>query len=189
MKTLQTKLFRSFICAALLCASLCLALASVPVAQANDDDCQAPYLPTPLCNDVQVPAGHKVASHVYAQGVQIYRWDGASWVFVAPSADLFADAGYRHKVGTHYGGPTWESKNGSKVIGTRVAGCAPNPTTIPWLRLKAVSTSSFGIYKKVTFIQRVNTVGGLAPTMPGATIDEVAEVPYTTEYYFYRAEN
>ena len=124
MKTSQTKLFRSFICAALLCVGLCLAFASAPSVQA-EDDCTAPYLPTPLCNDVQVPAGHKVSSHVYAQGVQIYRWDGASWVFVAPSADLFADAGYRHKVGTHYGGPTWESKNGSKVIGSRVAGCVP----------------------------------------------------------------
>ncbi|HEX4949532.1 MAG TPA: DUF3455 domain-containing protein [Blastocatellia bacterium] len=186
MKTAPTKMFRSLICVTLLCAGIYLAFTAVVQA---DDDRPAPYLPTPLYDSVQVPPGHKVASHVYAQGVQIYRWNGASWVFVAPSADLFADANYQRKVGTHYGGPNWESNNSSKVIGSRDAGCAPNPTAIAWLRLKAVSTSKFGIYNKVTFTQRVNTISGLAPTVPGTAINELAEVPYTTEYYFYRTED
>ncbi len=167
-----------------------LAFASATVAQAGDDN-RAPDLPVPLCNSIQAPSGNKVAYHVYARGVQIYRWTGASWAFVAPSADLFADANYHGQVGKHYGGPTWESNSGSKVIGLRVTGtgCAPDATAIPWLLLKAISNSGPGIFHKVTYIQRVNTVGGLAPTTPGTSIDEVAEVPYTTEYYFYRAEN
>ena len=167
-----------------------LAFASIPAAQASDDN-RAPVLPAPLCNSIQVQSGNKVAYHVYARGVQIYRWTGASWAFVAPSADLFADANYQGQVGKHYGGPTWESNSGSKVIGLRVpgTGCVPEATAIPWLLLKAISTSGPGIFQNVTYIQRVNTGGGLAPATPGTLIDQVVEVPYTAEYYFYRAED
>lgn len=185
---MKTTLIRSFLCTALLSAGLWLTFASAPVTRANNDK-RAPELPSPLCDSVEVPAGHKVAYHVYAKGVQIYRWDGASWKFVAPEADLFADAEFHGKVGRHYAGPTWESNAFSKVIGSRVGACTPDATAIAWLKLKAVTTTGPGIFHKVTFIQRVNTVGGLAPTTPGTTADEIAEVPYTTEYYFYRAEN
>ncbi|HSQ20435.1 MAG TPA: DUF3455 domain-containing protein [Blastocatellia bacterium] len=137
---------------------------------------------------MRVPAGNKVAFHVYARGVQIYRWDGTTWVFVAPVATLFADANYAAQVGIHYAGPTWESNSGSKVLATRVAGCTPDPTAIPWLRLQSVSTNGPGVFNSVTFIQRVNTKGGVAPAVPGASIGEAAEVPYTAEYYFYREE-
>src|SRR5262249_44094426 len=70
--------------------------------------------------NLQVPAGNKVAFHAYAEGVQIYRWDGASWTFVAPEAVLFAHAG-GGVVGTHYAGPTWESASGGTVVGAVVA--------------------------------------------------------------------
>ena len=184
MKTPHNKMFGSFICAALLCAGLWLALASVPVAQASDDNC-APDLPTPLCDEVQAPAGNKVAFHAYALGVQIYKWNGASWDFVAPSATLYADANYQGKVGTHYAGPTWESNSGSNVVARRLTGCSPDSTAIDWLRLQAVSTDGPGIFSHVTYIQRVNTVGGNAPTTPGAAVGDVARVPYTAEYFFY----
>ena len=39
----------------------------------------------------------------------------------------------------------------------------------------------------VTFIQRVNTIGGTAPVEAGGFVGDEARVPYTTEYYFYRA--
>ena len=39
---------------------------------------------------------------------------------------------------------------------------------------------------KVSFIQRLNTVGGKAPARPGAFPGQVARVPYTADYYFYR---
>jgi hypothetical protein len=159
---------------------------SIPAAQSDN---RIPDLPSPLCDSLQVPAGHKVSFHTYAIGVQIYRWNGASWTFVAPEALLFANANYRGKVGTHYAGPTWESNSGSNVVAARVDGCTPDPTAIPWLLLRAVSTDGPGIFDGVTFIQRVNTAGGLAPTTPGAFIGAEARVPYTTEYYFYRAEN
>ena len=161
---------------------------SIPAARAADNN-HEPDLPSPLCDRLQVPPGNKVAFHVYALGVQIYRWNGTTWVFVAPLAMLFADANYSGKVGIHYAGPTWESNSGSKVVATRLEPCSPEPTAIPWLKLQTVSTEGPGIFSSVTYIQRVNTTGGLAPTAPGSSIDAVVEVPYTAEYYFYRAQD
>ena len=36
-------------------------------------------------------------------------------------------------------------------------------------------------------VLRVNTIGGTAPATAGAFVGDEARVPYTTEYYFYRA--
>jgi hypothetical protein len=138
------------------------------------------------CTNLQSPAGSKLALHVYATGVQIYRWSGTSWVFVGPSAVLSADAGGHSTVGTHYGGPTWESNSGSTVVGTVLDRCTVSTSTIQWLSLTAISSDGPGVFDGVTFIQRVNTVGGLAPTAPGTSVGEMVSVPYTAEYYFYR---
>jgi Protein of unknown function (DUF3455) len=150
--------------------------------QANDD--RAPHLDD--CQNLQVPEGNKVAFHVFAEGVQIYRWNGASWNFVAPEALLFADAGNNGLVGIHYAGPTWESRSGSKVVGMVLERCTPDIGAIPWLLLGSVFNQGPGIFKAVTFIQRLNTVGGTAPPDPGDFVGEVVRVPYTTEYFFYR---
>jgi len=163
------------------------ALASISFVRASEDN-RAPDLPSPLCDRLQAQGG-RVAFHVYALGVQIYRWNGASWVFVAPAARLFADAEYHGEVGIHYAGPTWESNSGGKVIASRLESCAPDPTAIPWLLLQTVSTEGPGIFHRVTFIQRVNTAGGLPPTAPGAYIGAEEQVPYTAEYYFYRDQD
>ena len=137
---------------------------------------------------MQVPAGNKVSFHGFAVGVQIYRWNGTSWNFVAPEAMLFADAGDDGVVGIHFGGPTWQSNSGSKVVGTVIERCTPDPDAIPWLGLGSVpeSTEGPGIFADVTFIQRLNTVGGIAPTAPGSFVGEMARVPYTADYFFYR---
>ena len=163
-----------------------LATAANPTAPAKDKD--GPDLPSPLCDHLRVGAENKLHSQVYATGVQIYRWDGNSWVLVGPDATLFANAGYDGKVGKHYVGPTWESNSGSKVVGARMYGCQPDPTAIPWLLLEAVSTSGPGIYSSVTYIQRANTKGGLPPAGPGSFIGETVQIPYTAEYYFYREQ-
>ena len=145
---------------------------------------RTPEVPASL----QVPAGNKVAFHAYAVGVQIYQWTGTNWVFVAPEAVLFADAGDHGEVAIHYAGPTWESGSGSKVVGTRVSGVTVDRSAIPWLLLRAVSSEGPGIFHRVTFIQRVNTTGGNAPSGPGSSGGQQARVPYTAEYYFYRAK-
>jgi hypothetical protein len=88
-------------------------------------------------------------------------------------------------VGTHFAGPTWESNSGSKVVGQRLAACTPDPNSIPWLLLAAASTRGPGVFDGVTFVQRVNTVGGKAPSAPGANVGDEVQVPYTAEYSFY----
>ncbi|HMO81392.1 MAG TPA: DUF3455 domain-containing protein [Pyrinomonadaceae bacterium] len=151
----------------------------------KDDGLQAPSLPGE-CSGIQAPADTVPFFHTYAIGVQVYRWNGASWDFIAPIANLYASPLFRGKVGTHYAGPTWESNSGSKVVGRRLAGCTPDITAVPWLLLESDSVTGPGPFSKVSHIQRVNTSGGLAPTMPGTTVGEEKGVPYTTEYYFYR---
>lgn len=182
MKTTVTRLIASIISNVLLCVGL--ALASIPAI----DDQRAPEFPA-TCAEFNVPSGHKVAFKAYAIGVQIYRWNGTTWAFVAPSANLYADASFRGKVGTHYGGPTWESNSGSTVVARRLKGCSVDSTAIDWLLLQAVSTDGSGIFNGVTYVHRVNTVGGKAPTTTGMYIGEEARIPYTTEYYFYRAQD
>ena len=138
------------------------------------------------CQQLAVQSGNKVFFRVYAEGVQIYRWNGTSWVFVAPEADLFANPGGTGLIGIHYAGPTWESVSGSKVVGVVEQRCTPDPDAIPWLLLRAVSSEGPGPFGHVTHIQRVNTSGGNAPTQAGNNPGDLARVPYTTEYYFYR---
>ncbi len=150
-------------------------------------DSQPPTLPSPLCDSLQVGDGNTLTFHAYAVGVQIYVWTNSSWLFVAPSATLYADPGYHGQVATHYAGPTWRSNSGSKVVGMRLAACTPDTTAIPWLKLGAVSSQGPGVFDGVTFVQRVNTVGGKAPSTAGTTVGQVANVPYTAEYYFYSA--
>jgi hypothetical protein len=156
-----------------------------------DEGSRAPELPLPLCQSIQVEAGNKVAFHAYAIGVQVYKWNGTSWAFVEPVANLYADKGFHERVATHYAGPTWESNSGSRVVARRVVntGCTPDASAITWLLLETVSTDGPGVFNGVTFIQRVNTRGGVAPATPGTTLNEVKEVPYTAEYFFYRAAN
>jgi hypothetical protein len=154
------------------------------------DNPNGPVLPAE-CDSIQAPAGSKLAFHVYARGVQIYRWNGTSWDFVAPVASLFAEESYFGEVGSHYVGPTWESKSGSKVEGRRVPGtaCAPDANAIPWLLLYKFSSNGPGIFQAVSYIQRVNTTGGQPPAFAGSSVGEVKEIAYTAEYYFYRPEN
>ncbi|HJQ67831.1 MAG TPA: DUF3455 domain-containing protein [Blastocatellia bacterium] len=166
-----------------------IALAAMPVAKAGGNN-NGPDLPSPSCDRIQAPEGQRLAFHAYARGVQKYRWNGTAWVFVAPDATLYADAGYHGQVGIHYAGPTWESNSGSTVKASAlIPRCTPDPTAIPWLLLETTSTNGPGIFSSVTYIQRVNTTGGLAPSTPGTMMDESREAPYTAEYYFYRAEN
>src|SRR5262249_51394351 len=135
--------------------------------------CASPQPPT---STVKVPdklkpsANESVAMIVPAKGVQIYECrakkdqvGGFEWAFVAPEADLFDARG--SKIGRHYVGPHWESTDGSKILGTlKERADAPVADAIPWLLLAAKSVGPDGSFSKVTSIQRVNTVGGVAPT-------------------------
>lgn len=138
------------------------------------------------CDQLRAPAGSVLAAHLYARGVQIYRWNGASWAFEGPSAALYADARVTGQVGTHSAGPIWVHAGGSTVRGSAPVACPVDADAIPWLLLHATPETDAGIFGRVIAIQRVNTVGGRAPATPGAAPGEVRQVPYTAEYYFYR---
>ena len=167
-------------------AALLLALVVTAGAEPGNDN-RTPVLEGE-CAKLAVEAGNKVIAHGYATGAQIYRWTGVSWEFVAPDAVLFQDEGEHGVLASHFAGPTWKSLSGSEVVGAVDKKCTPDPDSIPWLLLKATSSHGPGIFDGVTFIQRVNTEGGLAPTEPGDEVGDLAAVPYTAEYYFYRAQ-
>jgi len=131
-----------------------------------------------------------------AIGVQIYECSSSKddptrleWKFKAPEADLFDRAG--NKIGRHYAGPTWELDDGSKVVGELKARAnSPDVGAIPWLLLNVKSTSGTGLLSQTKSIQRLNTVGGTAPTevCSQAQVGEVIRVSYRATYYFYSAK-
>lgn len=180
--------------ALLLCAGL-MALRAEP---GNDN--RAPDVGT---NTTLIPPGgtNKVHFHAYAEGVQVYVCANSgsvevpnyTWVFNRPEACLFDADG--NLVGIHYAyaGPTrpaWETESGSLVVGAVVPPRVTVDTNaIPWLLLRAVTSVGPGVLEGTTYIQRVNTAGGLAPTTgcDAGHLGQEARVPYTAEYYFYRA--
>jgi uncharacterized protein DUF3455 len=107
---------------------------------------------------------------------------------VAPEADLFDARGAR--IGRHYAGPHWESIDGSKIVGVvKERADAPVADAIPWLLLAAKSVGPDGAFSKVTSIQRVNTVGGVAPKAgcSQAAAGTSVRISYTAEYHFFTA--
>ena len=140
------------------------------------------------CTQLEVPEGSNISFHAFGVGFQVYRWDGTQWKFSNPEANLFADAGQNGLVGTHFSAPgakpNWLTNSGSRVIGTLAARCTVNTNAIDWVKLSA-DNSGTGVFNQTTFIQRLNTVGGLAPTTPGTTVGDEFKSPYTADYYFY----
>jgi hypothetical protein len=138
-------------------------------------------------------AGESMTLIVPAKGVQIYECRASKtvpgayeWAFVAPQAELFDTTG--KPIGRHYAGPSWESMDGSKIVGAlKERADAPAVGAIPWLLLGAKSVGADGTFSKVTSVQRVNTAGGVAPKV-GCSQDNAgtpARMPYTADYYFF----
>ena len=138
---------------------------------------------------IQVPAGTKLFLVVHATGTQNYTCNGSgAWGPAVPAANLYNKHG--KQVGTHFAGPTWKYKDGSSVLGAKVAGVTATPGAIDWLLIKEVSTTTGAdggdTLTDVTYIQRLNTSGGLAPA--GACVAATtASTAYSADYYFYRA--
>jgi hypothetical protein len=168
--------------------TLLLLAAGIPAAAVLGGDGRTPDLGDG--GSLQVEAGNTVAAWAYAEGVQIYRWNGTSWVFQRPDAVLYSGDGEDDGVvGHHSAGPTWESNSGSKVVGRRIRDpYTASPDAIPWLLLEATSAEGPGIFHRVTFIQRLYTTGGVAPVYAGESVGQEVGVPYTAWYVFYRAE-
>ena len=153
------------------------------MAAGSGKDNRAPEVP----DDIAVEVGNKVHFHGFGVGVQIYNWNGSSWGTAVPEATLFNAEGI---VAIHFAGPTWQSNSGSTVVGALPRKAVMvDPDAIPWLLLKAVNPEGPGIFANTTFIQRVNTTGGKAPSVAGTFVGQVARVPYTADYFFFRKAN
>ena len=144
---------------------------------------------------LKVPATDTLAFKAHAEGVQIYegrpkKEDATQyeWALKAPEADLFDERG--SKIGRHYGGPTWESTDGSKVVGElKSREPSTEASAIPWLLLSVKAHEGSGVFSAVDYVQRLETVGGKAPAMcdPSSAGKEL-RVPYSAVYYFYAAK-
>lgn len=147
----------------------------------------------PLPQSLQVPPGQKVLLHAYAKGVQIYICESNSispdnvvWKLKTPEATLFDACG--NVIGSHYAGPTWElGCDGSKTTGNVIHSVpSPDSTAIPWLLVKTKEPEGLGQLQRVTYVQRVNTTGGLPPATDHCQVGQEVRSHYTAEYYFYR---
>lgn len=142
---------------------------------------------------VRPPAGHKMSLHTVGVGEITYECrakagttDVFEWAFVAPVAKLM-DMN-KKEVGKYYAGPTWEANDGSKVTGKQVAVSPSAAGNIPMQLVKAEPASGSGAMSGVTYIQRLNTKGGVAPSdaCAAGAVGERKQVGYQADYVFYR---
>jgi hypothetical protein len=141
-----------------------------------------------------VPAGHEVARKVFARGVQVYEWDGASWRFVGPLADLYdlddQDVPRREKAGTHYmhlNTPAWEFPAGQVIVERAQAVPGAGPKDIDWLRVELRQDEANRRALNYSHVLRLRTRLGRAPdaeVYPGGYKGQRVGMSYETYYAF-----
>jgi hypothetical protein len=171
----------------MLAAPLCLAAALCLTASAKAATMSAPEVPAA----VAAPVGHNPVMTLKGVGLLTYECrakagaDAFEWAFAGPNATLEDTRGMQ--VGKYYGGPTWEHSDGSKVTGKQLAVAPAGAGAIP-LQLVQANSAGSGAFGGITYIQRVNTVGGVAPASPctPATVGAKQTVGYSADYVFYK---
>ena len=131
---------------------------------------------------------------------------GFAWAFFGPQATLFNDVD--EQVITHFLSPnpdegdtpraTWQHSEDTSTVWAMAIESSSNPGfvapgAIPWLLLQVVGAQNGptggDTLTATTFIQRLNTSGGIAPST-GCTLSEHVGkrefVPYTADYFFYK---
>ena len=173
--------------------------------------------PPPLPVDMApVPAGNKLFLGTHAVGTQNYVCQpsgaGVAYVLFTPQATLSGEDGVQ--IITHYNSPnpdepnadpkvvadgiiraTWQDKDTSRVwakVHQPNGAVTPDQEAIAWVLLDAVGHRNGPTggekLKNTTFVQRLNTTGGLAPKTGCSSVTDVgnkAFVPYTADYFFY----
>ncbi len=147
-----------------------------------------------LPSSVQVPVGHRVALETVGTGQIAYecreKKDAAGaheWAFVGPEAKLADRRG--NALGRYFGPPaTWAAADGSAVTGAQMAVAPAAPGAIPLQLVKANPASGPGLMQGVSYIQRVATVGGVAPAAPcsAAAAGRREVVSYRADYIFWK---
>jgi len=192
-------------CAAAL--AVVFAVSLLPLVHADES------VPFPVPDTLQVPEGNQLFRVGAAVGTQNYlcllseaSGTGVAWTFVGPQATLFNEL--ERQIITHFLSPnpdeegmaraTWQhSRDTSTVWAMAIADSADpdfvEPEAIPWLLLEVVGREPgpTGGHRltRTTFIQRLNTTGGLAPLTGCADLTDLGQrafVPYTADYLFYK---
>jgi hypothetical protein len=175
--------------------------------------------PPPLPDGMApVPAGNKLFLGTHAVGTQNYVCQpsgaGVAYVLFTPQATLFGEDGVQ--IITHFNSPnpdepntdpkvvapqgtiraTWHFKDTSRVwakVHQPNGAVMVDQNSIAWLLLDAVGHQNGPTggdkLTKTTFVQRLNTTGGLAPATGCSSLTDVgnkAFVPYTADYFFYQ---
>ena len=168
----------------------------------------------PVPANLQVPAGNEVFLDGRAVGTQNYvcllSAKGFAWRFLGPQATVYLshNGDLLQQITSHYlslnpaegiNRPTWQSSSDSSLVWGRVMQPSTDPAyvapgAIPWLLLQAAGVATGptngALLTQTTYIHRVNTVGGIAPAAGCSQASEIgalALVPYSTDYFFYRA--
>jgi hypothetical protein len=191
MKSIQTPdraASRKLRCTALLASGAALLLAACS---------SAPPLPKVYSQDklpqaVMVPAGHSVALETRATGVLNYECKPTAtgpygWVLISPQANLLDRTG---KDVVAYSGPpaTFKHVDGSSVVGSQIAVAPNGEYTLPLQLSRAEPSMGSGALQGISYIQRVNTKGGIEKTKPCAALNtgEKLTLPYQADYIFWR---
>jgi hypothetical protein len=187
--------------AALFLVALAVAFTVSQPPPAHADNAKRPPGPPNIPAALQVPPGNQAFREGDAIGTQDYMCLPSGWTFFGPQATLFNERD--EQIITLFLSPnpfepgtppraTWQdSEDTSKVWGLAIAS-APAPVTgaIPWLLLKVVGAQDGPTggdeLSETTYIQRLTTAGGVAPSTP-CTVGTMALVPYTADYFFYKA--
>ncbi|AGZ43714.1 DUF3455 domain-containing protein [Actinoplanes friuliensis] len=177
-----------------------LALVAISAGSSFADDKPAPVAPasaadrflggsTTVPAELVPPAGNTLTSVFKAKGVQIYGCTDAKWALIEPAASLTGITLKPVKVvsALHFRGPSWESDEDGSLIEGTAPKSAPSatPNSIPQLLVTGAKTRGPGVFGDVTFIQRLSTVGGVAPATACAP-GETKSVPYKAVYRFFK---
>lgn len=136
--------------------------------------------------ELQAPAGYERVLQTIGRGVQIYECADGAWKFKEPEAAIL-DNQNGEQVAIHYAGPIWESTRDGSMVGAAVKARHDAPAAqddIPWLLLEATSNAGAGAFSEVAYIQRLDTVGGAAPSGSCVT-GQMARIPYQATYDFW----
>jgi Protein of unknown function (DUF3455) len=154
-------------------------------------------VPQTAAGDPLDPRTYDPASRLFlvahATGVQKYTCQAnGTWLFTDPEATLFKTNGTPQEMGSHFlnfatGRPVWMLKDGSSVEAARSGALPGGSGNIPLLLLQAVSTTGDRL-GGTTYVQRLNTSGGVAPAGT-CTPGDHAAVPYTADYFFWSADD
>jgi hypothetical protein len=138
------------------------------------------------------PAGNRARLVLVGSGSQNFECrasgDGFEWAPTGPDARLYSNAD--KLVGKHYPGPTWEAEDGSKVRAHAIAQSpSKNFGSAAQLLLKVDESSSSGLFSEITYVQRLRTIGGGAPSdaCDAQSIGTRRQSLYSAYYVFFSA--